>query len=174
MDLVQIAPVALLIASLVLAETVVNGIRRLRRSPEEKELFERAQRAVPGPAGPGQRQALKGCANCRGPAITLPFKDGSGRTYCSEECLLWGALGPTTFCERCRSGSEATVSAGPMNHANGTGRGFGRPWSRCRDCRSVLRRVWFQVLHVPIVPLGTYRVIHESPRRFRSQKATAA
>jgi hypothetical protein len=167
--------IGLLIGALVLGEKLVSGLRTARRSPEEHALFERARLAVP-PAGPTteQRKVLKGCASCGQAAITLPFKDGSGRTYCSEDCLLWGALGPTEFCARCQAQSDGRSSAGDMSRFNGIGRTFGKASERCPQCRSVVRRVWFTVLYVPLIPLGKYRVLHASPQQFWSQRLRSA
>ncbi|GMR23335.1 MAG: hypothetical protein BMS9Abin37_1753 [Acidobacteriota bacterium] len=59
---------------------------------------------------------------------------------------------------------------GNLERINGVGRsllGSGEP---CRQCSSVVRRVWFTLLYVPIMPRSQYRVIPVSRCEFLSRK----
>ena len=112
---------------------------------------------------------LKTCTHCGVFAITLPFRDGLGRTYCSEACMQWLGEGPRTFCKKCLFETVAQ-SSGNLHTINGIGTAFVGSTDPCPTCRSVLRRVWFTVLLVPIVPLGRYRVMEMSPQQFVSRR----
>jgi hypothetical protein len=159
-----------MIAVILSIEPILGRLRAARLPASEKALLERAKRAMPA-AGPvaEQRSALKGCANCGTPSITLPYRDGSGRSYCSDDCLLWGALGPTQFCERCVS-ETTDKSPGNLQRMNGIGLGFSGKSDRCARCRSVVRQVWFTFFYVPLVPLAKYRVIHPNVTQYWARK----
>lgn len=160
----------LLVGSLLIGERVVNWLRFRLKPAHERALLERAQRSKPASdGGARQRGALKGCANCGAASLTLPHRDASGATYCSEECLIWSALGPTEFCEQCVR-HTADESTGDMNRFNGIGRSFGGTRLRCTRCRSVVRRFWFTFFFVPLIPLGQYRVLQASPTEFYTRK----
>jgi hypothetical protein len=162
--------VAALIALIFAIEPIVDRIKRAWLPAAEKELLERAMRAVPA-AGPTaeQRSALKSCANCGTPGIVLQYRDGSGRTYCSDDCLLWGALGPTQFCESCIR-QTTDVSPGNLHRVNGIGTSFVGGSDRCPRCRSVVRRVWVTLVFLPVFPLARYRVIHPDVVRYWARR----
>jgi hypothetical protein len=164
--IIALLTLAVLVLVLVAAERAFNALRGMLKPAGERALLARAKAARPqGAVNPNQRAAFKGCANCGSASLTLPYRDAGGRTYCSEECLIWGALGPTEFCQGCVRGTTAK-STGNMNRLNGTGRSFIGGSQRCPRCRSMIRRVWFTLLYVPLIPLSRYRVIHSSPREF--------
>jgi hypothetical protein len=161
---------AVLVLVLVLAERAFNAMRLAFKPADEQALIERAKATRFSVAvEPNQRSAFKGCGSCGAASLTLSYRDGAGRTYCSEECLIWGALGPTEFCPVCVQSTTAD-STGDLNRFNGTGRVFIGASRRCPQCRSRVRRVWFTLLYIPVLPLSHYRVIQASPRRFFSRK----
>jgi hypothetical protein len=98
----------------------------------------------------------------------LPFRDNLGRTYCSQACMQWLGEGPRTFCKKCALESTSQ-SAGNLRTINGIGTAFVGSSDPCPNCKSVVRRVWFTFLLVPVVPLGRYRVMQISPQQFFSR-----
>lgn len=162
-------PIVLLVAALLVGERLAKTIGYWMKPAQERALLERAKRARPVQGGVPQRGALKGCSNCGVASLTLPYRDGSGATYCSDVCLIWAALGPTDYCQACLQ-QTSDESPGDMNRMNGIGRGFGGAGQRCPRCRSVVRRVWFTFFFVPLIPLGQYRVIQASPTEFYARR----
>jgi hypothetical protein len=160
----------LLVLVLVAADAIIRRVRLALLPAVERDLLERAKNTLPvtGTALE-ERGALKGCSNCRIPSITLPYRDRSGRTYCSQECIVWSVLGPTGFCERCVNES-LDQSLSDLSRINGIGKTFGGKSERCVQCLSTVRRIWFTFLFVPVLPLARYRVIHASPTQFWSRK----
>jgi hypothetical protein len=115
-----------------------------------------------------QRSYLTRCANCSRVVFYGARRDGEGRTFCSDICLEW-ANAPYLFCEAC-SVSTTDVSSGNMTRINGIGPSMIGAADRCAACRSVVRRVWFTVLFVPLIPFERYRVIRTSPTGYYSRR----
>jgi hypothetical protein len=160
-----------------IAELFVHRLRWLLKSPDERSLLSRASNAVSADGlKQEQRSMLSACSNCHRASLTLPFRDGSGRRYCSEECLLWVALGPTEFCPSCTSQTTSESAAEVFRG----GREFGivplcgRASARCPTCHSVVRRVWYALGPLPVFPLGRYRTIHSTSDVFRSRRVKTA
>ena len=101
----------LLVLALVVAERVVKWLSYRLKPAHERALIERARRSRPPPAARTPGRVLKGCSNCGAASLTLPHRDGAGAGYCSEECLIWGALGPTEFCQMCLRATSAIPRA---------------------------------------------------------------
>jgi hypothetical protein len=127
---------------------------------------QRTAAAVPGKA---ERAYFKSCTHCGTFALTLPFRDNLGRTYCSQACMQWLSEGPRTFCKKCTFESTGQ-SSGNLHTINGIGTAFVGSSDVCPNCKSVVRRVWFTFFLVPLIPLGRYRVMQISPQQFLSRK----
>src|SRR5262245_57718989 len=82
------------------SDRVFDAIR-LARHPEERALLARARAARPVAANTQGLPAGMFCDNCRRARRLRRYRAASGLTYCSEECLIWGALGPSGFCAEC-------------------------------------------------------------------------
>ena len=142
-----------------------------RRSAQRnaQRLDQEHRRTVAGVPGKRERSFFKSCTHCGVFGLTLPFRDNLGRTYCSQACMQWLGEGPRTFCKKCTFESTAQ-SSGNLHTINGIGTAFVGSADVCPNCKSVVRRVWFTFLLVPLVPLGRYRVMQISPQQFLSRK----
>jgi hypothetical protein len=139
-----------------------KNAERLRRE------VQRSKTAVPGRR---ERAFLKPCTNCRTFGLTLPFRDGLGRTYCSAECMNWLAGGAKNFCARCLQETTAQ-GAGDLTTHWSVGKAFGPGEAPCDQCGSVRRELRFVVLFLPVRRMGWYRVLHVSRSRFLSRRWT--
>ena len=61
-----------------------------------------------------------------------------------------------TFCDKCIAESS-DQTPGDVNTYNGIGRKFYGSKSPCAQCGSVIRTLWWTLIDVPIIPLGSYR-----------------
>jgi len=105
------------------------------------------------------------CGNC-GSRVIKGVTDDRG-TFCSSACRSWFAY--PDFCDRCKLASTEKSSGGTAT-LNGIGTmlyGSGDP---CPVCSSVIKRLFFTLLYIPIIPLGKYRVKAVTPQRFLSRK----
>lgn len=151
---------------------VIKWLRRVdRRSADRNHVrLEREhQRTAAALPGRPERAFLKSCTNCSAFALTLPYRDALGRTYCSAACMQWLGEGPRGFCRKCQF-ETGTAASGNLQRINGIGTAFVGSSEACPTCRSVVRRVWFTVLFLPVIPLARYRVLHISPREFYSRR----
>lgn len=75
------------------------------------------------------------------------------------------------FCTACIE-SSSDESSGDVTSLNGFGSAFFGEKNRCPDCGSVVRTVWFVLMHFPLIPLGSYRVkpVAGTFRKFHSRK----
>ena len=163
---------AILLALIVSPYYVIKWLRAADRRSAQKateRVAREHQRTTVGVPGKPERAFLKACTHCGVFALTLPFRDNLGRTYCSEACMQWLGEGPRTFCKKCQFETVAQAS-GNLSRINGIGTGFGGSSDACSNCRSVVKRVWFTVLFIPVVPLAKYRVIQMSPHEFLSRR----
>ena len=62
------------------------------------------------------------------------------------------------FCARCTAGSARPGAPG-LSTRQGLGRTFYGSAAPCGDCGSEVRTLWWVFLLLPVVPLGSYRVI---------------
>ena len=155
---------------------IIKWLRAADRRAEVKNaarLTAEAQRTASGVPGRPERAFFKACTNCGVFGLTLPFRDKLGRTYCSAVCRKWMGEGPRQFCQRClfESGPE---SSGNLQRINGIGTTFVGSSDECGECASVVRRVWFTVLYLPLIPLRKYRVLQISPQQFFSRRLRPA
>ncbi|HUR00860.1 MAG TPA: hypothetical protein VM166_15530 [Gemmatimonadaceae bacterium] len=60
------------------------------------------------------------------------------------------------FCASCIAESSVDTP-GDVNTYNGIGRKFYGGKAPCATCGSVLRTLWWTLIDIPVVPLGTYR-----------------
>jgi hypothetical protein len=163
---------AILLGLIVSPYYVIKWLRAADRRSAQKNkgrLEREHQRTAASVPGKPERAFLKACTHCGVFAITLPFRDNLGRTYCSEACMQWLGEGPRSFCKKCLF-ETVTQSSGNLSRINGIGTAFGGSSEPCPMCRSVIKRVWFTALLIPIVPLARYRVIQISPREFLSRR----
>jgi tetratricopeptide (TPR) repeat protein len=69
------------------------------------------------------------------------------------------------FCDDCRRETAGGNSSGNVSNLNGLGRTFYGEDRPCAACGSVVQTLWIIFLHVPLIPLGTYRVLRANFRR---------
>lgn len=62
----------------------------------------------------------------------------------------------TPFCDQCISESSPQ-SPGQVNVHDGIGRKFYGRDAACSTCGSVVRTLWWVLIDIPVVPLGSYR-----------------
>jgi hypothetical protein len=167
--------IGLLLALLASPFFVIKGLRGLDRKSAKantRRLAAEHARTTTGVPGKPERSFLKSCTNCRAFALTLPYRDNLGRTYCSEDCMRWLGEGPRSFCKKCTFETTAK-SSGNLQTINGIGTRFAGRAEQCSECGSVIRRVWVSLLYLPVIPLAKYRVIRISPQQFLSRKLRA-
>jgi len=167
-----IAGWAILLGLLVSPYFIIKWLRAADRRSEEKNRHRLAtehQRTKAGIPGGHERSFLKACTNCGVFALTLPYRDKLGRTYCSEACMSWLGEGPRTFCKKCTF-ETTPQGSGDLHTINGIGTRFVGSADKCAECASVVRRVWITVLFLPMVPLRRYRVMQISPQQFLSRR----
>jgi len=105
------------------------------------------------------------CSNC-GSRVIRGVTDDRG-TYCSKACRGWAAF--PQFCDRCKSASS-DISSGGTATFNGIGTALYGSGDPCPTCSSVIKRLFFTFVYIPLIPLGKYRVKHVTPSRFLSRK----
>ncbi len=76
--------------------------------------------------------------------------------------------GPVDFCDACIE-ATAPYHTGGTFRLNGIGTTLFGQDHPCPQCGSVVSRLWFCVLFIPIVPLGRFRVLWLSSGRFLSR-----
>ena len=88
---------AILLALIVSPYYVIKWLRAADRRSAQKateRVAREHQRTTAGVPGKPERAFLKACTHCGVFALTLPFRDNLGRTYCSEACMQWLGEGP--------------------------------------------------------------------------------
>ena len=164
--------IGILVGMLASPFLVIKWLRGVDRRAAEKNqvrLAGEVQRTQAGVPGRPERGYFKSCTNCGVFGLTLPFRDRIGRTYCSAACMKWLGDGPRDFCRKCAFESTAE-SSGNLQRLNGIGTTFVGSSDACGECASVVRRVWFTVLYIPLIPLTRYRVLQVSPQQFYSRR----
>ena len=97
---------------------------------------------------------MKKCASC-GSLIVFGMKAGENH-YCDEQCLEHHKY--PGFCKECISETTDESTGGTAVATFGVGTAlFGRA-AKCPICHSVIKRKWFLVLFVPVVPLHRFRI----------------
>jgi hypothetical protein len=167
-EAIAIALGALVLAVLHWAAKAFPGAQRRARQSYLRRLMAEQRRGGSGGAVEAERAFLKRCSHCRVFAVTLPYRDKLGRTYCSEPCMRWWSEGPRSFCGKCMFETIPETPTLFSFHAIGmTLIGRAEP---CGACGSVVRRLWLTVLFLPLIPLGRYRVIQVSPETCLSRR----
>jgi len=136
---------------------------------ETNRLQAELERSRTGQPGQRERSFFKNCTNCGVFALTLPFRDSLGRTYCSGECMSWLAGGGKVFCPQCLGETSVETAGDVVTHWS-IGKHFGQPERPCGACGSVVREVRFVALFLPIRRLGRYRIIYLNRARFLSRR----
>ena len=75
---------------------------------------------------------------------------------------------PKTFCGSCVAASSEQTP-GNISTFNGIGRQFYGSADVCAQCGSAVRTLWFVLVHLPLVPLGSYRYIQTGSGYNKSQ-----
>lgn len=105
------------------------------------------------------------CANCGAVIIGGGVRD-SERCFCSRDCQAF--FKHPGFCPSCL-GATLAESSGDLQMVNGCGSSFRGRREECPTCKSVIRTRYFCLFWIPIIPLGEYRVIYPSGRRFEGR-----
>jgi hypothetical protein len=151
---------------------IIKALRAADRRAAQKNarrLEVEQQRTISQVPGKRERAFFKACTHCGSFGLTLPYRDNLGRTYCSEACMRWLGEGPRTFCQKCTF--ETTPQpTGNLQTINGIGTTFIGSSNICAECQSAIRRVWFTMLFIPLIPLRKYRVIQVSRQEFLSRR----
>ncbi len=74
----------------------------------------------------------------------------------------------TTFCEKCTAESNDTTP-GNISTINGIGRKFYGSAEPCPQCGSTIRTLWWTLVDIPIIPLGSFRYQLRDAKISRSQ-----
>ena len=109
--------------------------------------------------------SLPKCTNC-GSWVIGGETDANG-TFCSNVCRTY-FLYPG-FCDSCRM-ATTDVSSGGTFTFNGIGTALYGSAEVCPTCASVVKRLFFTILFIPIIPLGKYRVKYVTKKKFFSRK----
>jgi len=94
-------------------------------------------------------------------------KKQDGKRFCSEECL--GNFRYEGFCPDCVK-ETTDESSGNLSTVNGIGTVFLGRRHRCPVCYSAIRRQWFCLLYLPLIPLTAYRVKYNAQNVFFSRR----
>jgi len=83
---------------------------------------------------------------------------------------------PKDFCAACVAAST-NKTAGSISTLNGIGRQFYGKEEPCGQCGSSVRTLWWTLVHLPLIPLGSYRFLQTEGNfmksRFLSRKLDA-
>ncbi len=92
--------------------------------------------------------------------------DGENR-FCSNECLT--NFKHPGFCQYCVS-ETTNEPSGNLRTFNGIGLRFYGSKNECPVCYSRVKKKWFCIIFIPVVPLASFRVKHNTRRIFFSRK----
>ncbi len=107
---------------------------------------------------------LEKCENC-GRRALIPVRNEDGKTFCSQTCRDYYAN--PQFCDSCFAGTRPFAAS--WSRMNGCGmRLFGHS-SECPKCHSIVQRMWFTFLWIPLLPGNKYRVKYARPGEFFSR-----
>lgn len=105
------------------------------------------------------------CGNC-GSRVVKGRTDEYG-TFCSRECH--DNFVHARFCDTCVRASTDVPDGGTFT-LNGIGTRLYGSGDRCPICQSVVQRLFFCVLFIPLIPIRKYRVKYIAPARFLSRR----
>jgi hypothetical protein len=74
----------------------------------------------------------------------------------------------TIFCVSCVT-ATSDETPGDVSTLNGIGRQFYGSAEPCPECASVIRTLWWTVVDVPLIPLGSYRYKTAEDRVMRAR-----
>ena len=104
------------------------------------------------------------CAVCQR-AMAGGYRAGADR-FCSLPCYTHS---PTGFCKACLASTSNDAPGGTFTfNSIGTKLFFAN--DRCPECHSIVQRKAICALFIPLIPLGTYRVIYVGPSRYVGRK----
>jgi hypothetical protein len=92
--------------------------------------------------------------------------DGENR-FCSNECLT--NFKHPGFCQYCVSETTNDAS-GNLRTFNGIGLRLYGGKNECPICFSTVRKKWFCVVYIPLIPGASYRIKYNTRRVFFSRK----
>jgi hypothetical protein len=112
------------------------------------------------------------CANCGNRMLFGKTKSGNQsnneKKFCSKECMMY--FNHPEFCDECLSETTDESAKYLLLHWYFIGIGFpshiynkhlGKS-HECQTCHSVIQRLWFILLLIPLIPLSKYRVKYRS------------
>ncbi len=98
--------------------------------------------------------AFKKCAYC-GSRILFGSFSKDGYDYCNQICMEWHHF--QGFCGDCVA-ETTDESPGGTSMINGVGTKLFSNSAKCPACFSVIKRKFFAVVFIPVIPLKTYRI----------------
>ncbi len=87
--------------------------------------------------------------------------------FCSQPCRI--NYEHPTFCGACLE-ETIPISAGDMETVNGIGIGLYGKGHVCQACGSLLQRVCFCILFIPVIPLAKFRVKYRPDGKYLSRR----
>jgi hypothetical protein len=105
------------------------------------------------------------CGNC-GARVVKGRTDQYG-TFCSSACH--DHFVHPGFCASCLHATTEVSSGGTFTF-NGIGTRLYGSGDPCPVCRSVVQRLFFCVIFIPLIPIAKYRVKYVTPGRFLSRR----
>jgi|SRR5882724_10340210 len=109
------------------------------------------------------------CASCN--SIILFGKKEGDLQFCNQQCMEFFAA--PNFCQSCIDASTSESPGGTYT-LNGVGTVIYGNSAKCPDCFSVVRKKWFCIIYIPIIPLGTYRIKAVTASRYLGRKIKKA
>jgi hypothetical protein len=105
------------------------------------------------------------CASCNG-VIFFGKKEGDLQ-FCNQTCMEFFAA--PNFCQNC---VDETTPESPRGTyvINGVGTRIYGNRSKCPNCFSVIKKKWFCIVYIPVIPLGTYRIKPVTVTRYLGRK----
>lgn len=102
------------------------------------------------------------CAYCSSTIIFGGKKEG-GKNFCNSICLE--IFKHPDFCADC---IDETVDKSPGGTftLNGIGTRLYGWGSKCPNCSSVIKRKWFCIAFIPVIPLAKYRIKNVSSSKY--------
>lgn len=108
---------------------------------------------------------IKKCTNC-GAALLLGKKVGDD-LFCNDICLEHH-LHPG-FCPECVSETTEESPGGTFT-LNGIGIRLYGTDAKCPTCRSVIKRKWFCIVFIPVIPLRRFRIKPVTVSRYMGRR----
>jgi hypothetical protein len=101
---------------------------------------------------------------CKGCGASIVFgKKVGDDLYCDTICYEFHRF--PGFCPNCTAETTGQ-SPGSTFTLNGIGTKLYGSGSKCPTCSSVIKRLWFCVLYIPVIPLGKFRIKQARAKRY--------